>query len=471
MKKMFVSFLALITLVCVSFSFVGCSKVSRIDKDGNITLQFWSIYPKGDENYDWLMSKISQFESENQKVKIQHTGTSFWDYFGKISVSQTDSKGPDIFYQTSTDNGTRANGKVSMNIKSYIDKSEKFSLDAYSDADKTSLTHDGGVYGVPYATDGRVMYYNIDLMNALKTTTDSDWVNSKAGKKYPTHITGKPVDLIDENENVRAPKTFYEIMVYAELLTTEVNGSIDKLGFDVGIGNNNIMNFAWNMGGEFFNGNNPVVDSDAKVKEAFEIWYDIANVFSVNKVNAFKGKVAGTEGTIDLFWQGKVALMIATNEVPWQNDKLGESKINLGAAPIPYTEDSRCNFSGGFSLEITNRLVTDKEDEKVLQAAYDFVEFMMSESVQTEILTQTSNMPGNVLVYDALIAEITDPVKQIVINEMSYRRPYNFVLNAPQWWGPVYENLTKYVAGSLTLDASLSAAQKGIKNIQQISGI
>ena len=41
--------------------------------------------------------------------------------------------------------------------------------------------------------------------------------------------------------------------------------------------------------------------------------------------------------------------MIATNEIPWQNDRLEDKKINLGAAPIPYDniEENHYNFTGG----------------------------------------------------------------------------------------------------------------------------
>jgi ABC-type glycerol-3-phosphate transport system substrate-binding protein len=157
--------------------------------------------------------------------------------------------------------------------------------------------------------------------------------------------------------------------------------------------------------------------------------------------------------------------MIATNEIPWQNDKLeAADRINLGAAPIPYEGGNRTNFSGGFSLEISNRL--KKDDPRVVQAAYDFIAYMMSDTVQREVLTSTSNMPGKSSVYQSLIDSIDVPVKRTVIEEMRYSRPFNFVFDAPNWWGPVMDNLTKYVSGQQTIDKALEAAQKGILQLK-----
>jgi len=222
----------------------------------------------------------------------------------------------------------------------------------------------------------------------------------------------------------------------------------------------------WTGGGVFFDDNKkPIVNSDPGVRKGFENWYQIARVHPVAQTNAFvSGSAADT--TINLFWSGKVVFMIATNEVPWQNDKLPpESRVRLGAAPIPYEgEANRWNFSGGFSIEISNRL--KKEDRRVAQAAYDFVKWMMSDEVQREVLTETSNMPGKVSIYETLIAAETDPVKQVVIEEMRYRRAFDFVPDAPNWWGPVFTNLTDYVSGKQDLDKALAAAQDGILKLQ-----
>ena len=449
------------------FSFAACRKSSKISEDGTITLQFWSIFPRGDEFHPWILEKIDQFREQYPHVVIEHTGISFWDYFTKINTSQTDPNGPDVFFQTVTDNAARAKGGISLDISSYF-KPGELTPDDFHESDRNALMFNNGVYGIPFATDGRVMFFNKDIVNELINTDDEQWRNTKVGRKPGTSITGKPGDLLDSDNDVRAPRTFDELAAYSELLTIRnADRRITRLGFDVNIGNNSIMNFIWAHGGRCFDEQQkPVIDTDPGVRKAFEVWHELARVHNVQDVNSFVGSTAGVSDTDNLFWQRAVAIMIATNEVPWKNEKMSpENRIRLGAAPIPYLENNRANFSGGFSVEIANRL--RKDDPRVKQAAYDFVKFLMSDQVQQEVLTVINFMPGKSGIYSELMMNTADPAKLVVIEEMNYRRQFDFIPNAPLWWGPVMENLTKYVSGASDLDKALNDAQRGIERIQR----
>lgn len=443
--------------------FSACSSSSHMDKDGNITLSFWSIYPEGDVNYQWTKDVISRFETENPKIKVNYTGISFWDYFTKITTAMTDPSGPDVYLQTIKDTNDRASGGVSMDISSFLD--DEVNKSSYYPQDLCTMEYEGGLYGLPYALDNRVLYYNIDLLNALKESTDAQWQATKAAKKTNSTISGKPADLLDSSGNVRAPETFDELMAYTELLTTQENGKITQLGFDVNVGNCMFVNFVWNLGGEFFRDGKPVVSTDEGVKKGFETWYEVAKVNSTAKVNAFIN-TAG-DSSENLFWSKKVAMMISTNEIPWQNDKLSEeNRVNLGAASVPYNkiEANHYNFTGGFSLEMTTRLA--KEKKEVQEAAAKLMKYFCGEKIQKEVLSESSNMPANINVYDDLFKEITDPAKRVVLSEMKYRKPYDYIANAPNWFGEVQNALTDYVAGKHTLDETLTTAQNAILRLQ-----
>lgn len=464
MKKLICLALALI-LVLGLFSGCGSKKSDMMDENGNITLDFWSIYPEGDPNYEWMLDVICRFEEQNPNIKINYTGISFWDYFTKITTAMTDPTGPEIYLQTIKDTSDRARGGVSMNLTPFFDDSFHAGEQFFFPQDVDPMTYEGNVYGIPYSLDNRVLYYNIDLVNELANTTDTDWTGTKVGKKSGTTITGKPADLIGEDGNVRAPKTWDELLAYQELLTITENGKITQLGFDVNIGNFKVENVVWTHGGEYFDdAGKPIITTDPGVRKGFEVWYELTHTLSQPKVNAFVAS-AGSDA-VNLFWTGFVGLMIATNEIPWQNDKLGEDKINLGAAPIPYNgmEENRFNFTGGFSLELSNRLA--KEDEAVQQAAFKFIRFLTSEEIQTEVLTETSNLPALRSVYDALVANSTDPAKKVVFSEMENRKPYDYIYNAPNWWGEVNTGLTEYISDKKSLDEALSRVQKAIEQLQ-----
>ncbi len=452
--------------VCAAALVAGCGRRGgHRDEDGKILLEFWSIYPEGDANYEWMMSVIDRFEKEHDDIRIHYTGISFWDYFTKITTAMTDPTGPDVYLQTIKDTADRARGSVSMNLTPFFDESFHAGTEFFYEEDVLPMTYEGSVYGVPYALDNRVMYYNIDLVNALKDSTDEDWMKTKAAAKEGTTITGKPQDLVGADGNVRAPETYDELLAYQELLTVTENGKITQLGFDVNVGNFKIENVVWTNGGEYFDSEgNPVVDTNPGVRRGFEVWYELTHTLSSARVNAFLD-TAG-DNTTNLFWSDKVAVMIATNEIPWQNDKLGAQKIRLGAAPVPYNrvEENHYNFTGGFSLEMAGRLA--KEDEEVQQAAFEFIKYLCSEEIQVEVLTQSSNMPANIKSYDSLFASITDPEKVVVLEEMAHRKAFDYIYDAPNWWGEIQNALTDYTADKKSLDQTLQRAQNAILQLK-----
>ncbi len=440
----------------------GCS--SSDSGNGEVTLKFWSIYPEGDANYEWTLSVIERFEEAHPGIKVEYTGISFWDYFTKITTAMTDSNGPDIYIQTIKDTADRAKGGVSMELSQFFD--ETLNQDDFYEADLKPMTYEEKIYGLPYALDNRILYYNIDLLNELAATTDADWLGTKAVQQADTEITGKPADLVGEDGNVRAPQTWNELMAYQELLTKQENGKITQLGFDVSVGNCMFVNVVWSKGGEFFDSDgNAIITSDPGVRAGFETWYNLTHTLPFAKVNAFLDS-AGDNKT-NLFWSKNVAMMIATNEIPWQNDKLEEDKrINLGAAPVPYdkVEENHYNFTGGFSIEVSNRLSGKNKAKQ--EAAWEFVKYLTGPEIQKEVLTESSNMPANITVYEELFQEITDPVKTVVLTEMNYRKAYDYIYDAPNWWGEVQGAVTDMVSDKYTVEEALENAQKAIDKLK-----
>ncbi|MDF2842571.1 MAG: extracellular solute-binding protein family 1 [Herbinix sp.] len=465
MKRMgmkLLSCLVAITMLATVF-LTGCCSSS--DKEGgDVTLKFWSIYPEGDLNYEWTLSVIKRFEEAHPGIKVEYTGISFWDYFTKITTSMTDSNGPDIYIQTIKDTTDRAKGGVSMELTQFFD--DTMNADNFYEADLKPMTYEEKVYGLPYALDNRILYYNVDLLNELANTTDDQWTATKAAGLEGSTITGKPADLVGADGNVRAPQTWDELQAYQELLTKQESGKITQLGFDVSVGNCMFVNVAWNKGGEFFDTDgNSTITTDAGIREGFQTWYNLTHTLPIAKVNGFLD-TAGDNKT-NLFWSGNVAMMIATNEIPWQNDKLEEGKkINLGAAPVPYdlVEENHYNFTGGFSVEVSNRLSGKNKAKQ--EAAWEFVKYLCGAEIQREVLLESSNMPANVTIYEDLFKEITDPVKTVVLTEMAHRKAYDYIYDAPNWWGEVQGAVTDMVADKYTVDEALQNAEKAINKLK-----
>lgn len=118
-------------------------------------------------------------------------------------------------------------------------------------------------------------------------------------------------------------------------------------------------------------------------------------------------------------------------------------------------------------MEMTTRL--KKDDVQVQEAAAKFIKYLCSEEIQKEVLNESCNMPANINVYDDLFEEITDPAKRVVLSEMQYRKPYDYIADAPNWFGEVQNALTDYVSGKNTLDQTLTVAQNAILRLQTIN--
>ncbi len=428
------------------------------------TVRFWSIYPEGDPNYEWTMSVLDRFMVENPKIKVEYTGISFWDYFTKITTAMTDRSGPDVFVQTIKDTNDRARGGVSLNLTPYLD--DETNRDTFFLQDIVPMEYEGQLYGLPYALDDRVLYYNIPLVDQLADTTDADWTGTVVGQKSGSTITGKPQDLVADDGHVRAPITWDELLAYQELLTVQNQGRISQLGFDVTVGNMMFVNTVWNQGGDFFTTDGtPNLVGNEKVKKGFEVWYELTHTFPQARVNAFLGQAG--ENSTNLFWNQTIAMMIATNEIPWQNERLPEAdRIELGAAPVPYDgiEAQRFNFTGGFSLEMTGRLKDESADKQL--ASWLLMKYLTSTEIQKEVLLESANLPGNKAAYEELAREITEPAKLVVLNEMEHRKPYDYIYNAPNWFGEVQNAVTEMVSDRLTIEEAMESAQRAIERLQ-----
>ena len=92
---------------------------------------------------------------------------------------------------------------------------------------------------------------------------------------------------------------------------------------------------------------------------------------------------------------------------------------------------------------------------------------MTSPDIQKEVLSETNNMPANKQVCEELKAETTDPAKLVVFQEMDYRKAYDYIYNAPNWFGEVQEGLTDYVSDKTSLDDTLDTIQNSIIQLQE----
>ena len=462
LKRFCVLFMSMM-LAATMLVFTGCfggGDSDLIDRYGNVTLRFWHIFPDGDPANPTMQALINEFQEENPHIRINHTGVSFWDYFTVIANSMRDERnGPHIFMQDNITTPARAEGRMILNLSQYMNDNT-VNASHFMSEDVRSITFNDNIFAMPWSINGRFLYYNADHLNA-------------AGE-IPLGQPGSLAQFRRQDGTVRPPQTFAELNYYSIALTRVTRGTtttVQQLGFDIAQGNNSLMNFVWPVGGTFFDGNgNPIVNSNAGVRQGFRNWYDVTrrivpagmntgidsgvgspgnSYITLGVANGFTGNALDEEA---LFFNGQLSMMIATSEIPWKNQRLVQAdRVNLGVAPIPYEggEQNRWHHSGCFTLEVTGRFENPRLDRRIGQAAFDFVNFMMSHNVQSRLASLPGLdgwLPGRNSAYDYLIENEEDSIKSFILSEMSNRRYFDYIRGADRWWGDVTDEANAFAA-------------------------
>lgn len=398
MKKI-LSLLLVVTLLAVAtFNFAACGSGSTKSANGQIEITYWSIYPEGGDYADEHKALIDKFEADNPDIKINHVGTNFWDYFDKLNTSLSGSYSIDVFWQDIVNVKFRADNGVTANLAPFLER-DNISLDTWYEADIDTCSFEDGIYALPFESDARVLYYNKDHFAAAGLDPDSP------------------------------PTTFEELAEYAEKLTilSEDGKIYDQIGYHPRLGNSQIQQIVWPMGGTFFDDEgNPQFD-DPKVVEAVKWWVDVAQKFDVRPLNAFTNVNSDGTAKDQSFLKGKTSMVIDENGLAWQLEKFNPD-LNYGVAPVPYVGDNRYNHSGGFTLEISNRTTDEKKE-----AAWRFVKYMTSYEVQSQTMEKLNFMPANVEAIEEL-KKVSDENQKKILEEFNYRRHVDYLEQVPEWW-------------------------------------
>lgn len=428
MKKILSLLLVAAILSITVFNFAACGSGGK-NSTGQIEITYWSIYPDGGDYSEEHKALIDKFEAENPDIKINHIGTNFWDYFDKLNTSLSGSYSIDVFWQDIVNVKFRAKNGVTADLTPFLEK-DNVSLDTWYESDIDTCSFDGGIYALPFESDARVLYYNKD------------------------HFTAAGLDP------ELPPKTLEELAEYAEKLTilSEDGKTYEQVGYHPRLGNGQIQQIVWTMGGSFFDDEgNPQFD-DPIVQKATEWWIGIAQKYEVRPLNAFTNTNSDGTAKDQSFLKGNTSMVIDENGLAWQLEKFNPD-LNYGIAAIPYTDDNRYNHSGGFTLEISNR-TTDAKKE----AAWRFVKYMTSYEVQSQTMEQLNFMPANVEAIDKL-KEVSDENQNKILEEFAYRRHVDYLEQVPEWWGVFGEELTLAESKKKSAAEAVAEAQKKILNL------
>lgn len=373
------------------------------------TVTFWHIFDAGDA-LDFINEVVADFNAANPDIRVEHLGTNFWDYWTRLTTAMAAGTGPDVALNDLGNVASRASAGIIRDISGEM-AATGATLEPYWAATHPMLTYEGGIYALPFETDVRGLYYNKAHF-------------AEVGLSGP-------------------PSNWAELSEYTDLLTVQAsNGRLTRVGFNPTLGNLGFYTLAWTNGTEFLDEDGNLVLNSPEAVATLEFMVDLVNRYGARDMTAFTSGFP--PGGTDPFVSGQVS-MIAQNNTYGAFVRRFAPDLDFGVAPLPHN-DSPASWSNGFSVEIT---ATTRNPD----AAWRFMEYLMSAEVQAAYALRNGSMVGNqaAATDPALMA---DEVWAVMVEQMAVSRFRPFVMEAPTWY-------------DTALQPEVDAALLGRKSAQQ----
>lgn len=246
---------------------------------------------------------------------------------------------------------------------------------------------DGKMIGVPYAISTLLLYYNMDMLE-------------QAGYDH-------------------APETIDEM---AEMITAIMENTDAEYGLNVRVNQFEFENFIATQGenGTYF-GNNESGRSDnmTELNCLTEIDNFLTEWEKVINTNGFK---ATKDSMNEEFAQGLNAMTLMTStRIPTIAELTGDS-FEWGVAPAPKVNST--DIGGGYPSG-SGLFMIDRDDEKKLDAAWEFTQYMISADAQAMWLDGACYVPVNKNTLE------TDAYKAAVEADPRIQVPYDVLADSP----------------------------------------
>ena len=410
--------IALILLVILA----GCTPVQR-GINGVTHLTLWQgINPP--PNRDVFQKLVTKFNQQHPDIQVESLYVGQADrQLPKILAAVVGDATPDLLWF-----GSMLTGQlVELDAIEPLDKfwnSSPVSKEI-DPALRASMEYEQQVWSVPFGTNNVGIFYRPSLFKA-------------AG-----------IQII--------PTNWAELRATAKQLTRDTNsdGKIDKYGMLLPLGKGEWtvftwLPFMWSAGGEIQTGT--TTNSTTKIDNpgsiaALDLWHNLIQDGSAILSSPERGY------ELDNFIAGKVAMQLTGS---WTLGQLaGWKDVDYNVMPIPTSSRAATSVGG-------ENLFMMKGHPKHQQAAWQFMEYVLSQEFQTEWALETGYLPVNLKsrqqpIYQEYINKT--PATQVFLDQAKYGRPRPIAPGYSQ----ISENLGRAIESVLL---NKNSPQSALKNAQ-----
>ncbi|WP_415854895.1 ABC transporter substrate-binding protein [Sinomonas sp. G460-2] len=294
----------------------GCGGTSSPTTADGKTAMTWAMWVGGTEDQNSWQKVADEVSTKLGDVKITLQGSTFSDYFTKMSTQLSSNTAPCLVAVQSLRTAQLKDGMLPLDD---LVKKDGMDLSAFDQSMIKGLSADGKLYALPYDVGPLMMFYNKDKFAAAGVSepkagwTSSDFV---AAAKKITASTGKPAfapsigDLVIESQ----------VLAYNGGRVTQADGSINA--------------------------------TDSVFSDGLQ-W--VADLASKEKVSP---QLPGSDGSFasNQFLSGTTAMSI---DGPWSLiDTKSKAKFKVGVTTLPAGPGGGKTFSAGSGWGISKQCPT-----------------------------------------------------------------------------------------------------------------
>ncbi len=330
-----------------------------------VTITYWEAYDPA-ESAVFYNQLLPMFEKEYPNIHVEVTNVTL-----STANFETDSashKAPNVYYDSSNDEGLLYAGGFIVNLKDYISNASYFNQ--FTSGTIAAESSGNAMFGLPVNENSILMYYN--------------------KKFFPNGIANNTNALIAQLEAINKTGVW---------------------GIAYGIGSDYGYRFAaWLPGfGTYIFANKTtgaVTLNNSAMVNALEFWY---NLTYIDHINAPLGSGSGVTGATGLegalFESGKAAVIF---DGPWDLTAYVKTLgSNLGTAPLPQVSSTGLYFApliGSEGIAVASPAASGATPAQ-LNASVIFAQFLASPEAELLMYNGTGDLPSDSAALNSLIAK------------------------------------------------------------------
>jgi multiple sugar transport system substrate-binding protein len=334
-----------------------------------VTLEFWCSL-----SGDAWQQLIDAFNEAHPDIEAVYTFTPSVTTPGtnpKFLAATLGGNPPDVFLH----DGSSYAASMYLNAFEQIDalaEADGITSDLYWDAFWPKVVWRDHLYGLPFDTDARALYWNKALF-------------AEAGLSEP-------------------PKTVAELDAMAEQLTKGTReAGYEQLGFIPWADNFRVTGWGWSRGANYWDeGTEQIHMNGPEIVAGLEWEGAYAQKYGIEELTSFTQAIAGE--TTDPFVTGNVAMMVTGD---WELGTIERyaPDMEYGVAPVPVPDGLEfMTWSGGFVNGIPR-------GAKQIEASWEFLKYMGGKDAQLMYALLTRHMCTHIEAQTEFLAQ--DPAHQV----------------------------------------------------------